>query len=253
MDIGGELRAARQARMRSIDDISAATKISPSVLRAIEANAFDTIPGGLFTRGYLRAYAREVSLNPDGIVQRYRDEFEPLAAPSPKGDERHIPDSREPVVDPGDSTGSAQSQILQIAVILVIAVAYLASLRPPKSVSAASPPPIPLAVVAPASADVPVGTSGSTDTLKPHLAVELQATGPCWVDATVDGEHTLARLMNAGERESIAVRDGLRLRVGDPAAFAFTIDGVPGRSLGDEGQAVTVQISRENYASFLAR
>ena len=71
MDIGGELQAARKARMVSIDDISRATKIRPSILRAIESNAFDRIPGGIFTRGYLSAYAREVGLDPDDVVQRF--------------------------------------------------------------------------------------------------------------------------------------------------------------------------------------
>ena len=38
MDVGGELRRARKARSRSIEEISTATKISPSVLRAIETD-----------------------------------------------------------------------------------------------------------------------------------------------------------------------------------------------------------------------
>ena len=55
MDIGGELRAARRGRKRSIEQIARITKINPTLLRAIENNDFDRVPGGLFTRGYLRA------------------------------------------------------------------------------------------------------------------------------------------------------------------------------------------------------
>src|SRR6266699_1240769 len=77
MDIGGELQRARNARELSLDDIARATKISHSVLRALEANSFEEVPGGLFTRGYLRAYAAEVGLNPEIIVEAYRAEFAP--------------------------------------------------------------------------------------------------------------------------------------------------------------------------------
>src|ERR1700704_2375149 len=77
MDIGGDLRRARTARHLSLAEIADRTKINGSLLRAIEDNRFDRVPGGLFTRGYLRAYAREVQLDPESIVERYRSEYEP--------------------------------------------------------------------------------------------------------------------------------------------------------------------------------
>ena len=75
MDVGGELRRARTARHLSLAEISNRTKISPALLHAIEDNRFDRVPGGLFTRGYLRAYAREVELDPEAIVEQYRAEY----------------------------------------------------------------------------------------------------------------------------------------------------------------------------------
>ena len=88
MDIGADLRNARQARRLSIEQIARVTKISPSVLRAIDRNDFDSVPGGLFTRGFLRAYAREVGLDPEEIVQLYRTEFEQpeIAVPTEDAD-----------------------------------------------------------------------------------------------------------------------------------------------------------------------
>jgi hypothetical protein len=68
---------------------------------------------------------------------------------------------------------------------------------------------------------------------------------------TVDGEHTLGRLMNAGDRETVTMGEDMTLRVGDPAAFAFSIAGVAGRSLGSEGRPVTVRINRANYQALL--
>src|SRR5688572_27176868 len=71
-EIGAELRRARLARKQSIEDVSRATKINPSFVRAIENEDFAKLPGGLFTRGFLRAYAREVGLAPEEMVERYR-------------------------------------------------------------------------------------------------------------------------------------------------------------------------------------
>jgi len=250
MDIGGELRTARLARSRSIDDISRATKIAPSLLRAIENNAFDDVPGGLFTRGFLRAYAREVGLDPEDVVQRYRSAYEPSVA---------VDATRLPAQPPAlasmaadeTSGGSTAANILQVCVMVVIAVGYLASLRPsapatpvPSEKTEANAPPA-------AAAAVPVSTTGTTGARAAPLTIELQPHGRCWVDATADGSRVIARLMSAGDRRTLTVNDALTLRLGDPAAFAFSIDGAPGRVLGREGVPVTVRIDRGNYESFL--
>jgi hypothetical protein len=98
---------------------------------------------------------------------------------------------------------------------------------------------------------VPVATTGSTTAAATSLAVEIHPTGSCWVEATADGERVVGRLMDAGSRDAIDVKENLVLRVGDPGAFAFTLSGAAGRSLGRGGAAVTIRIDRANYESFL--
>jgi transcriptional regulator with XRE-family HTH domain len=66
VSIGFTLHKAREQRGLSLEDIANRTHISSRVLEAIEHNALDRVPGGLFTRGYLRAYAGEVGL--DGAI-----------------------------------------------------------------------------------------------------------------------------------------------------------------------------------------
>ena len=255
MDIGGELRAARRTHKRSIEQIARATKISPAVLRALEDNAFDRVPGGLFTRGFLRAYAREVGLEPEALVERYRTEFEGTPA-QPQEAARAAAQHDVDVDDLQPTTGeSSPGQIIQICVIVIVVAAYFAWLRPSKP--AVRPPAaatqaavVPSPAPAPAPAPTPVGTGGQSDAKRP-MDVELRAEGPCWVSASVDEKPVLARLMNAGEREHLTVTERLVLRVGDPSTFGFSIDGQPGRSLGRAGQAVSVTIDRQNVESFL--
>jgi hypothetical protein len=61
------------------------------------------------------------------------------------------------------------------------------------------------------------------------------------------------RLLQPGEQRTIEVHDEAVLLVGDPEAFAFSINGVAGRSLGPAGEAVTVHITTQNYQDFLRR
>jgi cytoskeleton protein RodZ len=72
MDIGQTLRDARQRHELTLQEISRATKISVHILDAIERNEMDALARGLFLRGYLRAYANQVGLDPAHIVSEFR-------------------------------------------------------------------------------------------------------------------------------------------------------------------------------------
>ena len=77
MDVGAALRDAREQRRLSLDQLSRTTKISVATLRAIESNEIHRLPGGIFTRWFLRAYAHEVGLDVEDTVKRYLAQFEP--------------------------------------------------------------------------------------------------------------------------------------------------------------------------------
>lgn len=256
-EIGGDLRRARIARKQSIEDISRATKINASLVRAIESDAFDRLPGGLFTRGFLRAYAREVGLDPDEIVARYRAEFESIATaeaePTGPAPNEPSPSVRTAIDIDGDTARSRQMQVLQLCIILLIVALYFAVTRRPSRPAQSDAKPV-APVVATSKPETPVATNGTVVAEpKPDqpLALELRPQGPCWVEATADGKRVIGKLMDAGQRETITIRDDVMLRIGDPGAFAFTIDGVPGRPVGEAGQPAWVRINRQNYKTFL--
>jgi len=70
---GEKLRQRREQRGLSLDAISNTTKISTRMLRAIEEEHFDQLPGGVFNKGFVRAYARHVGLNEEETVGEYLD------------------------------------------------------------------------------------------------------------------------------------------------------------------------------------
>ncbi len=67
------------------------------------------------------------------------------------------------------------------------------------------------------------------------------------------GRRVVHRLLQAGDQQTIEVHNEAVLQVGDPATFAFSINGGEGRVLGRAGEVVTVHITPQNYREFLRR
>jgi transcriptional regulator with XRE-family HTH domain len=75
--IGDTLRSERLRRGLKLEQVAAQTKIGQHYLRAIEENRFDRLPGGLFTRSFLRQYTHALELNSDEIIESLKQQFEP--------------------------------------------------------------------------------------------------------------------------------------------------------------------------------
>jgi cytoskeletal protein RodZ len=68
---GDKFRLAREAKGISLDDVSNVTKIGSRMLQAIEQEHFDQLPGGVFNKGFIRAYAKHLGLNDEDAVTSY--------------------------------------------------------------------------------------------------------------------------------------------------------------------------------------
>jgi transcriptional regulator with XRE-family HTH domain len=71
---GEALKRERESREISLREIAEATKINIRFLEALEQDRFDTLPGGIFNRGFIRAYASFVGLDAGALLQRYAEE-----------------------------------------------------------------------------------------------------------------------------------------------------------------------------------
>lgn len=80
-EFGTQLKQARESRGMSLQQVAASTKISVGVLQALERGDFARLPGGIFSRGFVRSYALEVGVDPDAVVAQFVTELE-AAAPA---------------------------------------------------------------------------------------------------------------------------------------------------------------------------
>ncbi len=68
---GEKLKLEREKRKITLEQISVSTKIGTRMLHALEEDKFSQLPGGIFNKGFVRAYARFVGLDEDQIVADY--------------------------------------------------------------------------------------------------------------------------------------------------------------------------------------
>lgn len=68
---GSALKSAREALSVSEREVADALNLPLTVVEAMEANDYDNLPTAVFTRGYLRSYAKLLELDPDVIIARY--------------------------------------------------------------------------------------------------------------------------------------------------------------------------------------
>ena len=70
-ELGEKLKQARQHRKVSLREIEAATKISVGALEALERGDYSKLPGGIFSRSFVRSYALAVGLDADAVVNEF--------------------------------------------------------------------------------------------------------------------------------------------------------------------------------------
>jgi cytoskeletal protein RodZ len=254
-DFGAHLRNAREARGLTLRQIASYTKIAVSALEALERNEVSRLPGGLFTRGFVRSYADAVGLDPERTVREFARQFP---------DEASEPGEalREALIEinPGTSRWGLRVTILVASVLLVVISVAFGS----RYFTAA--PPAPGAMSAPSPRDeAAAGRARPSEvpTEQPAVAptagsggvtIEIAAKGSCWVSAQADGRRVVTRLMEAGARATVEAEREIVLTIGDTGSFSYTVNGVAGRSLGASGEvARNVRITPENYLTYTSR
>ena len=257
MDLGSDLRQARERAGLSLSELSARTRIPLRHLLSIEDNDFDKVPPGIFLRSFIRTYAREVRVDPEAAIAEYRSMTDPI--------DEFPSESKAPPVEPEAPSETVLHEInvarpkwpyALIAPVLLIGVIamnrYGADKSPDAPNAAVALPPAPAAPIIqppPEAPAIPVAQAIPVPTVGTGLQIEIRAQDQCWVRAVVDGQPTLERLLQPGETQSLTAQRDIVLRVGDPAAFSYSVNGRTGEPLGAANEPVTVRIDADGHAS----
>jgi transcriptional regulator with XRE-family HTH domain len=84
--LGRRLRSERERRRITLESIAANTKISVTLLKALERDDVSRWPSGIFRRSFIRSYAEAIGLDADEVVREFLDRYpDPHAVPAEPG------------------------------------------------------------------------------------------------------------------------------------------------------------------------
>jgi hypothetical protein len=145
--VGATLRAAREAKGATLAQAELATRIRGRYLQALEADNWPALPESLYTKGFLRNYARYLGLDAQRLLSLYEQQ---QATPPSKPDVR-------PALRPMSGPGSLWAGLLTGVVVFLVFAAVLIYLY--QQYTAAALPPTPVAIlVIPTAAPTPTST-----------------------------------------------------------------------------------------------
>lgn len=214
--IGPTLREARNRRKIDLSEVEAEIKIRIRYLQAIENEEWDALPGGAYTRGFIRTYASFLGLDGDRLADDYR------RSTAPPGGER-APKRVEPVPTGARRRSPRVSRPMLIAAVCLVLVALLIGI----GLAGSDGGPSTSSQGAKEGSRPAKKQSGRARTAaKPGVAMRLAATAEVWVcllDASerplVDGQ-ILEEGMEAGPFRS----GGFEIALGNGSVAMF-VDG----------------------------
>lgn len=246
---GEELRREREIRGISLKEIADATKISKRFLDAIERNDHKTLPAPVFTRGFVREYARYLGLNAEEMVNRYNyaaagddrieqsDHLERLAHPPAQ-----VPDRVRTGIPPPYARVDRNVYVLFAIVVALIGISAWAlkhrrdaksevdSLRGEHSATSRRLVPSPKPAVAATSSN-----AAATD----GLSLTVEATSNSWVSLEADGRSVLNEELRRGYHKVLEARESFHFRtIGNAAGLQLTLNAVRIPSLGQDGEVL---------------
>lgn len=283
--LGARLRQERERLGRTLEEISTQTKIRQSYLEAIESDRLDTIPGGFFSRSFVRQYAQVLGVNDDELerlldavtvpptetvrVDKVYEDYRPNA---------NLQSRPSLFVSPDDEpepeflheaaflkkSGSGTYWMVVALFLIVGSGAFLTWQSRPEmfenvfAKTGGSSIQIPVQsdvpVSQPAVAQAPVSPSipqlpAVQEPVQPSTPVEVAvlATEKSWVRLIVDGERIFGGVMEAGEKRTLNAEQSAVVFTGNAGGLDFTHNGKSIGSTGPKGQVRTLVFSAQNW------
>jgi cytoskeletal protein RodZ len=235
---GERLRAAREEKGLSLEDVAAQTRIPQRHLESIETADWEKLPAPTYTIGFAKSYASSVGLDRTDIGDQLREEM---------GGQRFA-SSQSEVIEAADPARTMPKWLVVsaiVAVILLIIVMSLLnrrSLEQPAEVASNAP-----AATAPAAppANRPAPQQAQTPAQAPAAQgpVVLTATAPAWVRVTDGGTKLFEGVLQPGQTYQVPqTAVAPMLRVGAPEALRVTVGNAVAPQVGPPGQ-VTSNVS----------
>ena len=254
--VGAWLRAARERRGASLDDIARTTRIGKGYLEAIEDGDLSRLPGIAYTRGFVRLYANQLGLSPDEAMNLFdnslandHEQDEPVTETIPYRPERKF--NLQPY----------NRYILTAILLLTVASLIYHFLQPEHRGKSAQTGPVPPTVPAPPVSARPTpkaNDAGQADQAKTGPAPEKSDAAPAGgivlrlkalsdgklhinIDGTIAQEYDLV----TGDLVEWKADSNIQLDLENAGAVEGELDGSPLKPFGETGKAAHLVIRKD--------
>jgi cytoskeleton protein RodZ len=242
LSFGEELRRERVIRDISLEEISQSTKISVRLLRALEDSDVKKLPAPTFTRGFIRAYARHLGIDPEEKVNAYLAD---LAGKTPEAPslKKARPRSRF-----WRGRRSTAGTIVGVVTAILVLLGMIASpARRPKPslqrlVAAPKASPVVLKNVSVSNEPTPVivreTAAAAPSSPAQGISLVLQFDQDSWARLEADGRTVLNGLVKRGQKRTFEALTGFRISLGNAGGVRISVDGRALDPLGGTGEVI---------------
>ncbi|MFP5329869.1 MAG: helix-turn-helix domain-containing protein [Alphaproteobacteria bacterium] len=220
--VGERLRAAREEKGFSLEDIAAETRIPRRHLESIEQSDWQRLPAPTYTIGFAKAYASAVGLDRTEIGEQLRVEMGGYRADT----------ATIETFEPADPARTMPKWLVIGAIAAIIAAVILFTWLRERSLTEASEAEQPVA-------EAPAQAPPVAQPRQPAAAqgpVVLTATAPAWIQVKDQGQTLFEGMLNPGQTYQVPeTAKAPVLRAGAPEALRITVGTATAPAVGPPG------------------
>ncbi|MFW6410387.1 MAG: helix-turn-helix domain-containing protein [Halanaerobiales bacterium] len=254
MQIGDKLREARRTRDLSLAQIEEETKIRKKYLAALEKNDFDSIPGEVYVKAFIKGYAEQVGLDGNKLVNKYIN-----AKKRKKEQEKEEEMRRQKELE--NRKNKIKIIVVSAAILLIILVLGLIYIKEKdvESTDAGQKENLSSRM----EAAVTSSEESVEDSLSPesnnnsNSATNSQQTGQknkqenikiiasrrSWLQVEIDGEEVYSGFINDEETLDYTGKENLILKIGNGKAIKVNVNGEIKGPWGKSGEVMKKEIN----------
>lgn len=234
--LGARLRRAREARDLSLREVSDQTRITRRHLEAIEADDYKQLPGGIFNRSFVKAFARAVGYDEEEAVRAYQQ----VAKDSGESFDDAPPTTRQTsriYMDDVPARSPLLTGLLSLVILAVISLAAYAGLHyyrrtaeAPTPQQATTPARANTAASPASNAGIPPAPAATPAAAAAGLKVSVRAKGEdVWMRTSIDDQPSTDGILKAEQTKETDAGQSLKLEFArvKAAAMEVTINGRP--------------------------
>ena len=244
MNLGLLISSARNSAKLTVDSLSTATSIRPSLIKEFEANNFVNAGGDAYARGHLKNIARALNVDPEVLLHQYDEEH----AQAKRAIHEQLVENSATIALPERKKLTNKQLAIYSGIgifLLLLTSVVVNSLK--QSASAPKPKPSATASATPTksaepSAQPTVDATANTYSSGSGVMVKLEAaTGSSWLFVSDAAGTTLySGRASQGQVFEFSSTETVNLRIGNAGAVKLTVNGKEVSPLGADGEVVNV-------------